>query len=254
MVVYVLGVYITQVVLNERIDKKDKGKPQVEDLEKFWGDLFRSCFSLFESITGGVDWDDVVRPLWEHISPGMVVLFTLYIAFTVLAMLNVVTGVFIESVMKNAAAEKEQHTINHLTGLFSKCDVSQDGEITWQEFERQLETKEMKEFFRTIDVDISNARSLFDLLDIDESGSVNAEEFMDGCLRIWAPSKGLDFHMIRRDVNRLGGLIRITRGLANQGPRKPMPPQQEVTVSKNNTWCSTEPTAADGTLLRSSAR
>lgn len=207
MVVYVLGVYITQVVLNERIEMEKDGRDDGR-LERFWGDLFRSIFSLFESITGGVDWDDVVRPLWEQVGSGMVVLYCLYIAFTVLAMLNVVTGVFIESVMKNATAEKEQNTINHLNSLFSKLDVSRHGELTWEDFQRQLETKEMREFFRTIDVDIKHARALFDLLDMDESGSVNAEEFMDGCLQIWAPSKGLDFHMMRRDVNRLGNVIR----------------------------------------------
>lgn len=208
MVIYVLGVYITQVVLNKRITLETSGEHAPQALEVYWGSLVPSVFSLFESITGGVDWDDVVRPLIKHISPEMAVLYCMYIMFTCFAMLNVVTGVFIESVMKNAREENEQRTRNLIYRIFSTFDVEADGEISWQEFEQHLDKKEMREFFKTIDVDIQNARSLFDLLDVDETGALHFEEFMDGCLKIWSPSSGLDLRMIRRDLSKLSALVR----------------------------------------------
>jgi voltage-gated sodium channel len=207
MVVYVLGVGFTQVVLSRRIKFKKDGEETPEELFKFWGDLVSACFSLFESITGGLDWDDAARPLIIYVGAEWGVVFAFFIMFTVFAMLNVVTGVFIESVMKNASIENELRTASHVASLFKSLDHDEEGEISWEDFSKALETKEMKDFFKAIDVDIENARSLFDLLDLDESGFVNGDEFVDGCLRIWAPTKGLDLRMIRRDLNKLSRLL-----------------------------------------------
>jgi len=202
MVVYVLGVYTTQVVLNKRISLRNSGLPVPAELTLYWGTLVPSIFSLFESITGGVDWDDVCRrPLIDHIYPEMGLLFAIYISFTVLAMLNVVTGVFIEAVMKNAAAENQERTRNGLRRLFPVIGLHEGESISWSEFETHLDRKEMKEFFRTIDVDISNAQNLFEVLDTDRSGSLDTEELLDGCLKIWQPCQSLDMTMLRHDMN-----------------------------------------------------
>eukprot|EP00913_Durusdinium_trenchii_P003197 g2957.t1 len=64
-------------------------------------------------MTGGVDWNDLSLPL-EPISPIMSLIFALYIAFavplfsrqTVLAMMNVVTGVFVESALGSAREDR----------------------------------------------------------------------------------------------------------------------------------------------------
>jgi len=201
MIIYVLGIFLTQSVHHKRMNLNDADSLP-EELHIYWDNLALSILVLFESITGGIDWDTVCRPLIDHIGPEIGVVFCGYILFTVLAMLNVVTGVFIDSVMTNAGAAKEQETIAHVQSLFYNLDIDHSGEITWEAFERQLHQREMQQFFKTIDVDIEKARNLFELLDLDESGSVDVGEFMDGCLRIWSPAKGLDLRMILRDVNR----------------------------------------------------
>lgn len=192
MVLYVLAVYFTQVVVNTQITLLNEGLPLPGDLEKYWGALVPSIFSLYCSITGGLDWEMAVRPLMDHVGSEMGVLYVLYITFTVFAMLNVVTGVFIESVMKHANRENEIRTMANVQHLFKHLDVDSRGEITWEKFEQSLHKNEMREFFKTIDVDIRHAKNLFEVLDVDGSGSINAAEFMDGCLRIWSPTKGLD--------------------------------------------------------------
>jgi Ca2+-binding EF-hand superfamily protein len=211
MLIYVVAICVTQQVHTARMDNDrswTKLSEEGEKLEKYWGNLIASGFTLFESITGGIDWDDSCRPLIDDIGWEVGLLFSFYIMFTVLAMLNVVTGVFIDSVMSNASQAHEQEQIAHVQNLFNKLDIDHSGEITWPDFERQLQQKEMRDFFKTIDVDIDKARSLFDLLDLDDSGSVDVGEFMDGCLRIWAPAKGLDLRMIMRDVNRVAQMLR----------------------------------------------
>lgn len=53
--------------------------------------------ALFQTITGGLEWRELVTPLMRHISPGLGVVFVLYVTFTSLALMNVVTGVFVET-------------------------------------------------------------------------------------------------------------------------------------------------------------
>jgi len=204
LIAYVVGVALTQLVHTKRLLLIENGEHIPDALEIYWGHLIPAIFTLIMSITGGVDWDTVCRPLMEKIGVEVGVLFTFYILFSSLAMLNVVTGVFIDSVMVNKKEELENRTMDRVQTLFAQLDVDEAGELHWEEFESQLDRKEMKDFFKIIDVDSANAKSLFELLDLDDSGSVDACEFMDGCLRIWAPAKGLDLRMISRDIIKQG--------------------------------------------------
>lgn len=220
MVVYVLGVYVTQVVLHQRMDYKEDHKELPPELMLYWGDLIKSIFSLFQSITGGVDWDQVARPLIDRIGPEMGVLYCLYITFTMFAMLNVVTGVFIQAVIENKTAESEYRTRADVKKLFKNLDTEHTGEITWAVFESQLERKDMREFFKTIDVDICNAKALFDLLDTDSSGSVDCEEFLEGCLRLWAPARGYDQRIILRELRVLKSSLEAGIGQRQLDPNR----------------------------------
>merc|ERR1719240_876672 len=106
-----MGICLTQAVHTSTINLIKDGEEIPAAFHKYWGSLVKSVWSLFQAITGGVDWDDVCRPLIEHIGPELGFLFCIYILFSELAMLNVVTGVFIEAVMANDAKEKELHKI-----------------------------------------------------------------------------------------------------------------------------------------------
>jgi len=203
MVAYVAGVAITQLVQTKRIQMITDGREVPADLDMYWETLFMATWTLIQSLTGGVDWNDVARPLMNHVSLEAVIVFTAYILFTHLAMLNVVTGVFIDSVMQHGRQEKELCTRRHVQALFDSLDVNHEGEITWEEFSTHLQTSEMNEFFKTVDVDIEHAKELFELLDLQDSGALGVREFMDGCLKIWTPARGLDLRMIMRDISRV---------------------------------------------------
>merc|ERR1719222_707680 len=64
--------------------------------------------------------------------------------------------------------------------------------ISREEFMSQLEDPDMCQWFTSLDIDPSEARALFLLLDTDESGAIDSEEFMQGCLRLRGPAKAID--------------------------------------------------------------
>merc|ERR1719313_1458146 len=101
LLIYVVGVYITQMIA-EHATSNPEAALVGTDLEAYYGTLSRTLLSLFEAISGGIDWDTLVTPLIQEIHPIMGLIFSFYIAFAVLAMLNVVTGVFVEAALAHA--------------------------------------------------------------------------------------------------------------------------------------------------------
>merc|ERR1712048_847160 len=114
--------------------------------------------------------------------------------------MNVVTGVFVESALLIAKRDKDIYMVNSVRSLFAKTDDDASGTISWDEFEQKLDTPEMTEYFKMIDVDMSEARGIFSLLDIDKSGQIESEEFLSGCMRLTGSAKALDLTVLMHEV------------------------------------------------------
>jgi hypothetical protein len=154
-------------------------------------------------IVGGVTWDAVVNPLMDAISPWMAVAVCMYIAFCVFALMNMATGVFVDRACRQAQEDRDINTANHISQLFFSSEVHREyhNDITWNIFKEKMETPDMQEFFKEINVDPSEVQDLFHLLDSDASGSVDAEELVNGCLRLRGQAKALELSLLMHDVN-----------------------------------------------------
>merc|ERR1719221_1898603 len=105
MIMYVFGIAFTQAVSDRIADMDGDGDAYdaalEADLDKYWGTLTTSTFTLYKSITGGISWHDVVDPLGQmHFIWS--VLFIVFISFSYFAVLNVITGVFCNSAIDTA--------------------------------------------------------------------------------------------------------------------------------------------------------
>eukprot|EP00927_Polykrikos_kofoidii_P083602 TRINITY_DN8607_c1_g1_i1.p1 TRINITY_DN8607_c1_g1~~TRINITY_DN8607_c1_g1_i1.p1 ORF type:complete len:569 (+),score=76.11 TRINITY_DN8607_c1_g1_i1:123-1829(+) len=200
ILIYVASLCVTQVVVEHRessdqtLDDED-----MRQLIYWYGSLARTCLSLYQAITSGSNWDDAMMAL-EKVNPGFTIFWIAYIAFTVFAMLNVVTGVFVERAMESAMSDKEDYMMSTICDIFRRSHLGAAGEITWEEFEASLCTDEMQAYFKAIDVGISEARSLFNLLDAEKSGSVNVVEFVSGCIRLTGHAKALDLALVLNET------------------------------------------------------
>jgi len=118
-------------------------------------------------------------------------------------MLNVITGVFVESALRRAHEDKDALMIENVREIFLNIKGDMDGKLTLANFEKQAEASAMLEYFKAIDVDPSEARGLFRLLDRDGSDTIDAEEFFCGCLRLRGPAKALDLALVEHQVKEL---------------------------------------------------
>merc|ERR1711972_516951 len=135
-------------------------------------------------------------------------------------MMNVITGVFLETAMERAKQEKEIFLVGNARIVFERADMDKSGMISWPEFQKALEVDDMRDFFEAIDIDQTEAKSLFDLLDISGDGKISADEFLNGCLRVRGPAKALDLLVLSREVSQLiERHIRRQLGLHSKLPR-----------------------------------
>merc|ERR1712039_974585 len=78
--------------------------------------------------------------------------------------------------------------------VFKEIDRDNSGYINGDEMEFFLSDDNLNMYLEAIDVFPNDARSLFNLLDVDGSGGVSIEEFCAGCLRLKGEAKSFDIH------------------------------------------------------------
>lgn len=204
---YAVACYITQLVTEHKIKhfqafreidldarSEDEGDSpnSVRALFELYGSLDRSVFALYMMLSEGTHWGELVAPLSSEISPWSKWMFFFFSGFAIFAVLNVITGVFVESAIKTANEDKKNMLAKQTRTLFQRADSDWSGDLSWAEFEEQLETHDMQACFREIDVDPEDAKEVFRLLDIDDSGTVNQEEMVHGMSKLMGEAKSID--------------------------------------------------------------
>eukprot|EP00929_Paragymnodinium_shiwhaense_P074566 TRINITY_DN38170_c0_g2_i1.p1 TRINITY_DN38170_c0_g2~~TRINITY_DN38170_c0_g2_i1.p1 ORF type:complete len:1020 (+),score=276.25 TRINITY_DN38170_c0_g2_i1:67-3126(+) len=206
---YVVGLVLMQLVVDFAPWSEDPSEslpPEQallqEELILYWGSLSAAMTSLLQAILGGIDWRDLSTSLYR-IHPLLALPFFAYVTFGLLALLNVITGVFVESAVQSAAQDKEKNSLKILQSLFHDMDDG-DGKITIEEFTTQCHNPMWQHKFKSLDIDLSEVQALFVLLDIDRSGSIEVDEFVHGCMQLRGLAKAANLAQVLYFLKALG--------------------------------------------------
>mmetsp|Transcript_37353 Transcript_37353/g.106699 ORF Transcript_37353/g.106699 Transcript_37353/m.106699 type:complete len:624 (+) Transcript_37353:71-1942(+) len=200
-ILYLFGIMFTQAA-TQQLAQHDS---QDVELKKYYGSLFRSIFTLFKSMTGGLDWQEAVDPL-SSVSPVWMILFMAFISFTYFAVLNVVTGVFCQTAIESATLDQDMVVQDMLASkkefttrfaqIFKHIDTDDTGKITLAQFEDGLKDEQVQAYFASMELTIDEAFSLFTLLDTDGTHVIDIDAFVTGCLRLRGNAKAIDIAML----------------------------------------------------------
>eukprot|EP00747_Dinoflagellata_sp_TGD_P225075 gnl/TRDRNA2_/TRDRNA2_98365_c1_seq1.p1 gnl/TRDRNA2_/TRDRNA2_98365_c1~~gnl/TRDRNA2_/TRDRNA2_98365_c1_seq1.p1 ORF type:complete len:350 (+),score=64.96 gnl/TRDRNA2_/TRDRNA2_98365_c1_seq1:43-1050(+) len=168
--------------------------------------LPKALLTMLYSISGGNSWADAAAPLY-NISPVYAVMFCVYIVFVVFGVLNVLTGIFVDSAMsikdRDLVIQNEVDTNHRFLGdmreLFYEMNGDQSESVSWEELNRYFDDERVAAYFTAHDLDIADAGFIFKLIDVDESGTVTLDEFCLGCRRLKGPAKCLDVVHLLKD-------------------------------------------------------
>mmetsp|Transcript_42854 Transcript_42854/g.92495 ORF Transcript_42854/g.92495 Transcript_42854/m.92495 type:complete len:871 (-) Transcript_42854:90-2702(-) len=223
-VMYIFGICFTSTITEHLIET---GLPRSSEHELFvyFGNLPNSMYSLWVSVSGGVNWHYIVQTLWP-VNSWLAPLFISYISITVLGVMNVVTSVFVESAMRSTQhyrdlllQEKErmkETTATHLREIFRAIDVDDSGMITMQELRDFLDddSLQLQTYMEALEINAEDAKALFKLLDRDNSGEIDIDEFCDGCMRLRGEAKSFDINCLMYHARRAeSNMWELQRGL-----------------------------------------
>eukprot|EP00929_Paragymnodinium_shiwhaense_P037460 TRINITY_DN19957_c0_g2_i1.p1 TRINITY_DN19957_c0_g2~~TRINITY_DN19957_c0_g2_i1.p1 ORF type:complete len:834 (+),score=224.93 TRINITY_DN19957_c0_g2_i1:319-2820(+) len=203
LLIYMTSLFFTQLVTDHR--NSTASPMEAVELAQYYGSMPTSILSFYQAVTGGVDWGDLTFPLVEYVNPLLGVIFSMYIAFVLLALMNVVTSVFVESALKSALDDQASFIHQNIKELTRHIP---HGHLSYEMFQEMLPRPQMQHLLKAIDVDVSEARGIFDLLDFNSSGYVDAEEFTLGCLKLRGGAKALDVALLMRKVTKVSEGVR----------------------------------------------
>merc|ERR1712032_280102 len=123
---------------------------------------------------------------------------------------NIVTGVFVESAMQSGIhdrdtivqeemLEKEAY-VEKIKLCFQELDVGKNGTVGLQEFEQAVSDPKVVVLINALGLDITDVQTLFLLLDRDQSGIIDIEEFLVGCLRLKGEARTLEIAKLQIEV------------------------------------------------------
>eukprot|EP00927_Polykrikos_kofoidii_P027761 TRINITY_DN2431_c0_g1_i8.p1 TRINITY_DN2431_c0_g1~~TRINITY_DN2431_c0_g1_i8.p1 ORF type:complete len:634 (-),score=93.83 TRINITY_DN2431_c0_g1_i8:135-2036(-) len=198
-IIFAFGVTFTSGVIDV-VDENPEAEFK-DELLMYFGSVSSSMFTLFQAICGGIDW----RPAAERLSDANMIyalLFYFYIATTSMIVMNVMTGVFVQSATESAQLDSEQvlalnladndRYAKRLAEICDHLDPSNSGVITLDRLEVILEDQAIMSYFSMIELDLTDAWSLFRVLDTKEVGALTVDEFARGCLRLRGGARRVD--------------------------------------------------------------
>jgi len=175
---------------------------------EYFGTVPRSSFTLFQVMTTE-GWADIARAsMWYE--NWTWIFFILYLSITTFAIMNVVVAVIVENTLDQAVNQKDdlmkrQEHEKHqacakIYEVFLAADADGSGDVTKEEFLSALERADVVTCLQDVGIDVRQAENLFNILDYDESGSLDAQEFIEGVLKARGEAKSKDVLAVQCDV------------------------------------------------------
>eukprot|EP00927_Polykrikos_kofoidii_P049637 TRINITY_DN43674_c0_g1_i1.p1 TRINITY_DN43674_c0_g1~~TRINITY_DN43674_c0_g1_i1.p1 ORF type:complete len:663 (+),score=133.68 TRINITY_DN43674_c0_g1_i1:69-2057(+) len=236
LLMYCVAIYFTQVATEMRLDVDALLD---ERMVGYWGSIQNSIFTLFMAITGGDDWRNCVEALsvdfGANVHVGHAVVFSCYVAWASLVMLNLVTGVFVEGAQRIIQQDRRKETICLAAKFFVDADIDDSTDLSFTEFKQLLGTSRMEQFLDDLQIDDCEASGLFHAFDADGSGEISLMEFVMGCLRLGCPATTQDvvkvvrgykamqeelqdgMAKLRADMSRMDGFLKYATNAAYLG-------------------------------------
>jgi len=213
---YLFGVLFTAAVTSHLEEPDNWSDERTKLLIKYFGTLEDSTLSLFMVMSGGQDWCvfyEVFMVLPRHIRAS----FLLYISFSLFAVVNIVTGVFLENAMESRnddgelivqeELESKKRYLEYMLDLFHEMDDDASGSLSEEEFTARLNDERVLAYLNAMKLDVNDAGLLFQLIDTDNSGEVDLEKFLVGCYKLQGQARSLDTKMMQLEVRKIQDLV-----------------------------------------------
>ncbi|CEL92457.1 unnamed protein product [Vitrella brassicaformis CCMP3155] len=200
LVIYVGAVFTTRNLGQRYGDADAEWRTDEQKLDEWFGNMLRSIFTLFQVLTLE-GWSEIARTSMKF-EDWSGLFFVLFLIFTNISLLNLVTGVIVDNILEisrhhnetkhlERASKEKLQNIERLLQIFKLADVDKDHEVTREEFQQALTKDAVIRKLNAEDIAVVDAQDLWEFLDHEGTGALRVKDFIEGCLRIKGSAKSV---------------------------------------------------------------
>eukprot|EP00930_Biecheleria_cincta_P042215 TRINITY_DN29036_c0_g1_i1.p1 TRINITY_DN29036_c0_g1~~TRINITY_DN29036_c0_g1_i1.p1 ORF type:complete len:530 (+),score=82.72 TRINITY_DN29036_c0_g1_i1:44-1591(+) len=184
---------------------------QKADVFRYFGTFSRSLLTLFEMTLA--NWPPVCRLLVDNVSEWFMPFCIMHKVTMGFAVIGVINGVLMQETFKVASNDNAVMIRNKQRSMalyaqkfrhfFREADTSGDGRMDLDEFSAVMKHEELRVWLAACELDVTDVRAVFNLLDYQGDGKLTAEEFIKGVLHLKGSARSLDLLTMQKDQRAL---------------------------------------------------
>eukprot|EP00928_Gymnodinium_smaydae_P043485 TRINITY_DN29120_c0_g1_i1.p1 TRINITY_DN29120_c0_g1~~TRINITY_DN29120_c0_g1_i1.p1 ORF type:complete len:610 (-),score=103.14 TRINITY_DN29120_c0_g1_i1:251-2080(-) len=210
LIFYIFGLLFVQGAVGYLTG--DHVDPTVEaNIYQYYGSVQLAMLTLFKATTGGDDWSQFYDTL-AYTGTLNTVLFMFFIAFMQVALMNILTGIFVENALKLAQPDRDALALDlrkqekefeaELRRLCKELDTTESGRVSKEDLAMFLEQSKTKAYLAVLGLDIKDAELFFGMLaNATGEDDVHMEAFIQGCMRLKGHATSLDIQLLVYAMN-----------------------------------------------------
>lgn len=201
------------------VDDASPSDPFVEDLREHFRSMPKTMLTLFVCLLGEADFKSIINVL-RKVGHWYLFLFIALLLFLTLSVANVIVGVFVSDAIQVAKNDREitmrdqmleaRQNMNDLNDLWFVLELNHQQSLTRDQFRVQMRRPDVRQFLAKFKLDATDVDALFDLMDVDQTGEVDVEEFIVGCMRVRGMSNEVDTGITVQETKMLAKRIHRT--------------------------------------------
>lgn len=174
--------------------------------QELFGSVQRTMVTLFQSVTGGLDWREIYDLLVEA---GSVygVIYLGFVVFFLISFVNISTSLFVEKALSLAQPDSEMRLLHRwqkdmelageLRTLIEKLDLDHSGVLTRKEWMTIAQDPIMRMHFEVCGLHINDAHDFWEavvnLTDVEEPA---IETFVNGCMNMRGEASSAEVQVV----------------------------------------------------------
>jgi hypothetical protein len=185
-------------------------------LEAF-GSIGSAMMSLIVISTGDGNWHDLFY-LLAHTGPFNQAALLLFVAFSQIALWNIILGIFVDAAMKSIEPSKEEAAMVHIEhqvaiernirALCYEADPGDTGYITKDDWQHVVKRGGMEGYLDLVGLKSRHVAEYFDALaELSADGKVEIEAFVNGCMHMKGSPLRFDIMSVAEGVTGLSKML-----------------------------------------------
>jgi len=217
LVFYVFSLIFVQQAASRLEDIGDRDDPvSIVILDNFKS-VQTSMVTLAKAAFGGEDWG-VALDVVAECGFMSALFYMLFIAFSQIALINIITGIFVESAMQSLAPNREQLATQldveekgyakELEMLCISVDADKSGCLTKEQFNNGIKEGRIPLLLHLLGLSRTNVENFFQVLcDASPDNQVDIKSFVRGCMRLKGAATSFDLQTMMLDLKKIEGRI-----------------------------------------------